>query len=311
MLIIVIYYYYYYSCIYFFTINPNVDIYPLHMPCYRWKFVIHGGIDGYSRLLTFLDISEENTKERLTKHFLGAVKQYGLPSRIRVDHGGENSNICQLMECVRGTGRGSAIRGKSVHNQRIERAWVDVWNGVSNLYHDLFNYMETKGFLNIDEPIHIFALHFTYLPRIARDLRLFRMQWNSHGLRTAHHFSPEQLFVSRSLELYNSGSTAMSDLFNIPESTDTVHAPSTACVTDEPGGHETHEGDHTSALSAVRDLIDFNWTQPPTAVGRNAMHRALTDEQQAHLVTIDPLDDSDGEYGITIYLRVLQCLYDV
>ena len=44
-------------------------------------------------------------------HFLTATSTYGLPSRVRVDHGGENNDICDLMELLRG--RGSAIRGTS------------------------------------------------------------------------------------------------------------------------------------------------------------------------------------------------------
>jgi len=43
----------------------------------------------------------------------------GLPSRIRVDQGVENADICVLMETVRGQNRGSAMRGRSIHNTRL------------------------------------------------------------------------------------------------------------------------------------------------------------------------------------------------
>jgi hypothetical protein len=51
------------------------------------------------------------------KLFVGATTTYGVPSRLRTDHGGENALICKAMVSFRGEGRGSAIQGKSVHNQ--------------------------------------------------------------------------------------------------------------------------------------------------------------------------------------------------
>ena len=58
--------------------------------------------------------------------FTSTVSIFGLPSRVCCDRGGENSDVSQLMEVVRGDGRGSALRGSSTHNQWIERSWVDM-----------------------------------------------------------------------------------------------------------------------------------------------------------------------------------------
>ena len=103
---------------------------------------------------------------------------------MRVDHGGENSMICSYMEEERGEGRGSAIHGKSVHYQQIERAWVDVWHGCANVFYDLFNYLESVGALDPDNEQHKWALHYIFLPRINRALADFTGQWNHHGLNT-------------------------------------------------------------------------------------------------------------------------------
>ncbi|XP_046842172.1 uncharacterized protein LOC124436298 isoform X2 [Xenia sp. Carnegie-2017] len=97
----------------------------------RWRFVTHAGIDGYSRLLVFIRCSTNNRADTVLRLFLSGVSQYGLPSRVRTDKGGENVGIAQFMlnHHLRGPGRGSHITGRSVHNQRIERFWRDLFEG--------------------------------------------------------------------------------------------------------------------------------------------------------------------------------------
>ena len=56
----------------------------------RWRFVIHGGIDGFSRLIMFLRVATNNRSETVFRAFIGAVDEFGLPSRVRMDKGGEN-----------------------------------------------------------------------------------------------------------------------------------------------------------------------------------------------------------------------------
>lgn len=49
----------------------------------RWQLVIHGGVDGYSRTITFLSCSENN-HDSTGSAFEEAVATYGVASRVYV-----------------------------------------------------------------------------------------------------------------------------------------------------------------------------------------------------------------------------------
>lgn len=154
----------------YFLFVLNVLYYnSISLLCFRWRIVIHGGIDGYSRLIVFLRASNNNRSSTVMNCFLNAVARYGVPSRVRTDHGGENNDVCVMMNIFRGSERGSAIRGRSTHNQRVERLWGDMWRGLTNVYYNLFYFLESEGIVDIDNEMHLWALHYVYLPRINRD----------------------------------------------------------------------------------------------------------------------------------------------
>ena len=50
-----------------------------------YRFVIHGGIDGFPRLTVFLQASTNNRAGTVLQLFLEAVESYNLPSGVRSD----------------------------------------------------------------------------------------------------------------------------------------------------------------------------------------------------------------------------------
>ncbi|CAB4024078.1 uncharacterized protein LOC110247927 [Paramuricea clavata] len=248
----------------------------------RWRFVVHGGIDGFSRAVVYLGCACDNRSQTVFQLFLNSMSTYKCPRRIRSDHGTENVGVARWMLQHFGPASKPILTGLSVHNQRIERLWRDVNTYVISYFRNLFFYLESLDLLDPLIEVHLFALHYVFKPRINRALTLFATQWNNHPLSTEGNRSPYQVWVQGFYEFANSNYETVRDVVN-PETLDV----------------DSYGIDDDGPMPEIRTV---NHVEIPES------NIVLEDEEMAILVLlVNPLDE-DNEHGKHLFVNACEAL---
>ena len=244
-----------------------------HHKLIRWRIVIHGGIDGFSRTVVYLKASTNNKAVTVLHLFNTAVQIFHFPQRIRTDHGTENIEVARKMLEKYGTESNPVLTGQSVHNQRIERLWRDVHNYIVLYFKNIFYYLEDNHLLDPCSEEDIFALHYIYLPRINRAIDQFVLQWNNHALSTEAGYTPLQKWTEGFYRFAESNFMTVREVMN-PADIDNYYG------VDDDG--------------PLPELQTYNHVEVP----RCAIE--LTAQEQTIMDAVDSLVD-DSEYGINSY----------
>eukprot|EP00112_Aurelia_sp_Birch-Aquarium-sp1_P025582 Seg858.1 transcript_id=Seg858.1/GoldUCD/mRNA.D3Y31 product="hypothetical protein" protein_id=Seg858.1/GoldUCD/D3Y31 len=180
----------------------------------KFGIVIHGAIDGFSRKVLYLHAADNKKATTVEKCFREAVREYGWPSRIRTDKGGENELIGNLMVRKRSSIKKAHLVGSSVHNQRIERLWVDVRHCVSQIFIDLYEELVSLGDYDRSCEIDMFCARQSFIPSLNKRLEDFKSQWNGHSLSTEHQKTPDQLYIAGIMQRARSDLPETSDVLS-------------------------------------------------------------------------------------------------
>lgn len=160
----------------------------------EWGFYIHGCIDGGTSFVHYLRLSDRNTSAVALQPYVEACEKYQGCSRVRLDAGSENVDIARYQLLVRGEGRGSVLIGPSVHNQRIERLWRDVREGVLDRFRGLFSTMRNELFIWDDcSTLDRHCLFWVFKGVIQSSLDVFQDTWNNHHIHRKG--TPQNLYA--------------------------------------------------------------------------------------------------------------------
>uniref|UniRef100_A0A3P9C2H8 Integrase core domain-containing protein n=1 Tax=Maylandia zebra TaxID=106582 RepID=A0A3P9C2H8_9CICH len=110
----------------------------------------------YFKSVLYLDAATNNRAKTAFSFFLRSAQLHGLPSSMKY--------LKSKFKCI----------------YRVERLWRDVWIAVTSKYHDILHSLEEDGLLDISDVIHLFGVHYIFVPRLRADLVTFVGGWNNH-----------------------------------------------------------------------------------------------------------------------------------
>ncbi|XP_013390872.1 uncharacterized protein LOC106159197 [Lingula anatina] len=153
-------------------------------------FAVHGAIDGYSRMILWLNVAPSNKDPAIISYFYmqTVAALHGCPSLLQTDPGVENGIIAALQCTFRVNhedelaGSKSHKYGKSTTNQRIESWWSYYRRNRIDWWMDKFYELVRNQQFNKDNDTHVKCIRFCYMSLIQQELDDIKERWNGHNI---------------------------------------------------------------------------------------------------------------------------------
>ena len=228
-------------------------------------FSIHGGIDGFSRRVLWLEISTSNKMpEVIAKYYLDAVKRNDLPVNVKPGDGTEHSLVQPIHLLVRNIdGSEPDLESFSIvtslANQRIEAFWPISLRDKIGWWKRFFQDMVDLDLFSNDDPVLLEAIRFWFMRLLRKELKEIASDWNVHIISSSRYQRPRgrpdtMYFLPH---LYNKQNLGTVD----HEETDELHPSVTVELQDychefgeftrtvlESAGYDSHVADAGAAL---------------------------------------------------------------
>lgn len=152
-------------------------------------FCIHGAIDGYSRKILWLEVSDSNNNPAIVaSYFLSCIKELRqIPRIIRADRGSENVNIAGIQRYCSGNSNNSFIFGTSTSNQRIECWWSSLRKSRIDWWINYFKDLRDRNIFDDGITYHVECMRFCFLDLLQEELNEAKVMWNNHYIRKSRH----------------------------------------------------------------------------------------------------------------------------
>lgn len=263
--------------------GPN---YMWHLDSYDklkpYGICLNGCIDGFSRLVVWVEAYHNNSDPRLVAgYFIANVRlREGTPTIVRADLGTENSYVKRMQPFLRRMGNDafagarSFLQGSSHHNQRIEGWWSFLRKHCIQYWMNVFSQLKEDGSFTgtfLDKSL----IQFCFSNLIQEELYTLQEEWNSHRITPSRNqFGP----FGRPNVMYN-----FPEAFNTQDYLKRVEPDEVEVCEDECIFKDERPCDPDIFELCCMEMADNNLEVPRNAFEATVLYRYLRNMMLVHI----------------------------